>query len=267
MGVDHFFLYDNQSGDDAGKVLEPFVSAGWVTLRPWPFPFPGSTVRVYADCLERVRGSCRWLACVDLDEFLFSPRDSTLVSVLRDFESHPGVVVRWQCYGSSGQARRTAEPVIARFCRRSRTDWIRNRRVKSIVDPERAVHALNPHYFVYRDGALAVTENGAAVHVTRRASWKPRLRRLFALLGPLLQYVDPYALTDITDRKVSVERLRINHYPIKSREEFERKSLLKNEKRRYDGVDYFGYHDRNEVFDPILDPYVPSVAATLARLA
>ena len=62
---------------------------------------------------------------------------------------------------------------------------------------------------------------------------------------------------------MSVEQLRINHYPIKSREEFERKARFKQEKERYQGVDYFAYHDRNEVFDPILARYLPELAPAL----
>ncbi len=62
---------------------------------------------------------------------------------------------------------------------------------------------------------------------------------------------------DITDPTVSVEHLRINHYPIKSREELGKKARLKKEKKRYDGIDYFAYHDRNEVLAPILARYLP----------
>jgi hypothetical protein len=56
-----------------------------------------------------------------------------------------------------------------------------------------------------------------------------------------------------------VDVLRINHYPVKSREEFLQKARLKREKRRYDGLDYFAYHDRGEVVDPILHRYLPAL--------
>jgi hypothetical protein len=82
-------------------------------------------------------------------------------------------------------------------------------------------------------------------------------------LGPLLRFIDPYSVTDITNRRVSVEKLRINHYPVKSREEFERKARFKREKKRYDSIDYFAYHDRNDVLDPILSRYLPALEAVL----
>ena len=218
----------------------------------------------YAACLEQVRGQFRWLACTDLDEFLFSPYADTLPPVLREYEEFPGVVVRWQVYGSSGHERASTEPVIARFRHRAPTDWIRNRRVKSIVDPTRALRPLNCHHFAYRDGALAVDELKQPVAVTPRPRFKKSLRPLYRLLGPALRRFDPYAGTDITSTTISVHRLRINHYPIKSREEFARKAQLKEGKKRYDGVDYFAYHDRNDVFDPILTRYLSKLRADVA---
>lgn len=257
VGADHVYLYDNGSSDDPLRVLEPYLAAGFVTVRPWPVPFHlGAARKAYADCLERVRGRARWLTCIDIDEFLFSPGGAPLPSVLREYEEFPGVVVRWQVYGSSGRERASPEPVIARFEHRAHQHWIRNRRVKSIVDPGRAVEPVNCHHFVYRDGALAVDERRVPVGLVPRPRFKKPLRPLYSLLGPMLRFFDPWAGTDLTDRTVSVEHLRINHYPVKSRQEFERKARLKREKKRYQGVDYFAYHDRNDVFDPILRRYL-----------
>jgi hypothetical protein len=266
VGVEHFILYDNGSQDRPREVLSPFLAEGVVTLVSWPVPFHEHAARrAYADCLERVRGRSRWLTCLDIDEFLFAPGHPTLRPVLREYEFAPGVVVRWQVYGSSGQQRATSEPVIARFPRRAPTTWIRNRRTKSIVDPERTLRPVGAHHFEFVNGELAVDETKQRVGLTPRPRYKKRLRPYFGQLGPLLRFFDPYAATDITSRRVSVEHLRINHYPIKSREEFERKARFKQEKKRYEGVDYFAYHDRNEVFDPILARYLPDLMPVLGR--
>jgi hypothetical protein len=214
----------------------------------------------YADSLTRARGRVRWLTCLDLDEFLFAPEQSTLIPILRGYEDAPGVVVRWQVYGSSGHQCGSDEPVIARFSHRAPTDWIRNRRVKSVVDPLRALEPVNCHHFAYQHGALAVDERKVPVDLLPKPRFKKRLRPWYRLLGPALRFFDPFAGTDITDATVSVRHLRINHYPIKSREEFHRKVRLKEGKQRYDSVDYFAYHDHNEVFDPILWQYLPALA-------
>src|SRR5262249_5206703 len=154
-------------------VLAPYVADGCVDVRPWPVPFHRSAARqAYADCLERVRGQVRWLTCIDLDEFLFTPEQWSLPPLLQEYERFPGVVVRWQVYGSSGHERASPEPVIARFTRRAPGDWIRNRRVKSIVDPARALAPVSCHHFAYRDGALAVDERKESVELTPRPRFK-----------------------------------------------------------------------------------------------
>lgn len=261
VGVDHFFLYDNGSRDHPEEVLAPFLNDGCVTLRPWPVPFhEGAPARAYTDCLNRVRGQARWLVCIDIDEFLFSPHSFRLDPILGQFEGQAGVVVRWQVYGSSGEEQASARPVIARFARRAPTHWIRNRRVKSIVDIAAATEAINAHHFAYREDALAVTERREPIRLTRKPRFKKRLRPLYRLLGRAARYFDPYAVRDISNRSISCELLRINHYPVKSRQEFLHKAQFKKEKKRYDGLDYFAYHDRNEVFDPILWRYLPALA-------
>jgi hypothetical protein len=260
VGVDHVYLYDNGSTDDPEAVLEQFLDEGYVTLRAWPVPFHDhAQSKAYTDCLQRVRGRARWLACLDLDEFLFSPQSFRLDPILRRFEEHPGVVVHWQVYGSSGEEQASERPVIARFARRAPTHWVRNRKVKSIAAPDASTGA-SMHYFVYRDGRLAVTERLDPVRVGRRPRLKRRLRPLYRLLGPLARHVDPYPGRPISSRAISCDLLRINHYPVKSREEFLRKAQLKREKGRYDGLDYFAYHDRNDVFDPMLWRYLPALA-------
>src|ERR1700682_4458448 len=105
IGVEHFFLYDNRSADSSRAVLEPWVRAGVVSVAESSIPLAdGGQSLVYADGLERARGHARWLAFLDIDEFLFSPERKSLADVLPDYESHAGAVVNWQVYGSSGLA-------------------------------------------------------------------------------------------------------------------------------------------------------------------
>merc|ERR1719253_2400698 len=36
QGVDHFYLYSNQNGDNTKRKLRPYVASGYVTLVDWP---------------------------------------------------------------------------------------------------------------------------------------------------------------------------------------------------------------------------------------
>lgn len=255
VGVEHCFLYDNQSTDRPESVLAPYLAAGQVTLIPWSVPWHhGAQRRAYEHCLQRARGRWRWIAFIDIDEFLFSPSGRSLPEVLRRFEPAPGVVVHWQCYGSNGHRLRADQPVTQRFTRRAPTHWVRNRKVKSIVDPQRAIKPLSVHHFAYADAADAVDETGRAVRFRPKPRFKKQAKRFYGHFGPLLRWlpVDPYKGADIARPGIPVSLLRINHYPVKSHEEFLAKARLKQERRRYEDLDYFAYHDRNEVEDPIL---------------
>jgi hypothetical protein len=235
VGVDHFFLYDNGSIDDPERVLQPYLAEGSVTLRPWPIPFHQYAQRdAYADCIERARGVVRWLAMIDIDEFLFSPGSDRLTPVLRQYETYPAVVAHWQIYGSSHNAQASDAPVIERFTHRGRTDWVRNRKVKSIVDPARTLRPIGMgcHHFEYAGNASAVNERGEPVYRGRRNRYKKALRPFYRQLAPLWDALnlDPYNGTDITNRSLSIEHLRINHYAVKSREEFLQKVALQEGK-------------------------------------
>jgi hypothetical protein len=265
MGVEHFFLYDNHSSDLPQAVLEPWVRAGTVTAIDCALPFSaGGQEWVYADALTRARDQTRWLAFIDLDEFLFAPGGEPLPAVLRDYERHPGVVVNWQIYGSAGHRTKPDGLVIERFDRRAARSWVRNRRVKSIVDPMQALRARGVHFFEYADGALAVNENHDEVRILDSHGAGRAIKRRLTSLG--LRALDPYAVRNSSVRRVTADRLRINHYVVKSRAEFEAK------RARWDGGqarvdrDYFRYHDRNEVHDPILVQYAPALRRRLQEL-
>ncbi len=265
VGVEHFFLYDNFSHDDHALVLRPWMEAGLVTVIDWNIRFKdGAQPKAYRHCLETFGDRARWIAFIDVDEFLFAPGQPSLASVLADYEDCPGVVVNWQVSGSSGRRHRPDGLVIENFVMRSRTQWIRNRRYKSIVDPKRALQPMGPHFFAYRQGELAVNENREPLQVFE-ARQRSRLLKPIACRLPLLP-IDPYATRDTSVRRVSVSRLRVNHYVVKSAEEFETKFKDRQLGREEKGW-YFSYHDRNEVHDPVLASMAPQVRSGLAGMA
>src|SRR5690242_14406426 len=102
-GVEHFLLYDNRSTDDSRDVLQPWIEAGIVESFDWPVRWKdGAQTKAYADALTRLRGRTRWAAFIDPDEYLFSPTGKRLPEILERYEDHAGVIVNWQCYGTSG---------------------------------------------------------------------------------------------------------------------------------------------------------------------
>jgi hypothetical protein len=113
VGVEHFYLYNNESEDGFREVLAPWIAAGKVTLTDWP----GVAVQInaYRHCLQRARYRTRWIAFIDLDEFLFSPSGKPLPEALKPYAACTAIFVYWWLYGSSGHVDRPSLPVPEAF--------------------------------------------------------------------------------------------------------------------------------------------------------
>jgi hypothetical protein len=94
-GVEHFYLYDDNSSDDYLSVLKPFIDLGVVSLE---MGGGRHQVQIYNDCLSRMRG--RWVAFLDVDEFLFDTQEASLKTLLQTHESNAAVIVFWKLFGS-----------------------------------------------------------------------------------------------------------------------------------------------------------------------
>lgn len=257
IGVERFILYDNGREPDDHLAVAPWVKTGAVTLIDWPLAFDKqATTNAYLHCLQNFGKQFRWIAFLDIDEFLFSPTHATVAKVLHSYEDFASVVVRWRCYGSSGHRQLPPNGVLRNLTWRAPSGWCRNRKVKSIVDPARTIHPIGPHLFRHSAGAHAVGEDKIPVRIRQRPAWFRHLRPYHRLLGPASQWIDPYSVYEAEGPERSAKRLRINHYPVRSREGFEMKHDLVGHRARHQITDYFAFHDRNEVLDPILHRYL-----------
>ena len=147
-GVEHFFLYNNDSTDDHREVLAPYLRAGVATLTDWPES--PAQIPAYNHCLETNRHDWRWIAFIDLDEFLFSPRMVPVGQVLAGHEDLPAVAALWMIFGTSDHKTPPPGLVVENYTWRRtlpRPIWA----WKSIVDPRRTRRARTAHEFRYAD--------------------------------------------------------------------------------------------------------------------
>ena len=203
VGVERFYLYNNRSEEDGHReALAPYVEEGVVVTHDWPDCLPPHIVTseaaqtaVYEHCIQHHGHESRWIAFLDLDEFLFSPLGKPVSDVMTEYESWPGVGVNWAVFGSSGHRTKPEGPVIENFVRCTEAVGY-NRHIKCVIDPRRVQNFCLAHFFIFRgDPRVVVDENHQPV------------------TGPR------YSMTD----DVSFARLRINHYSTKSEEELRRK--------------------------------------------
>jgi len=113
-GVEHFFLYNNDSTDEYLAVLSPYFERGCITLIDWSskhgsdgykFAFKVQ-IGAYNDAISKCRHVSKWLALIDIDEFIVPVAYGNLVQLLeKDYEYCSGLCVNWQCYGTSNVTR------------------------------------------------------------------------------------------------------------------------------------------------------------------
>lgn len=217
MGVEKFYIYDNESTDNTKEIIDPYVTSGLVEY----VYFPGKRQQLlaYDDCLERHRLDVHWIAVIDLDEFIVPQKDNTIPDFLKRFESYPAVEINWLVYGSGGAKEKTEGNVMDRFKYHSYPNHVSNRHVKSIVNPRRVFSFIGCHE-VARMSGRTVDSHGEIV--------KKHFR----------------------DREPQQDVIRINHYAVKSYEEFLNKRARGRARAlKQRNLDYFNQYDLNDIKD------------------
>jgi hypothetical protein len=154
---------------------------------------------------------------IDLDEFIVPVKDRSIPDFLRRFENFAAVEINWLVYGSGGAKVREAGGVMERFKRHSIPSHNLNRHVKSIVDPRR-VFTLTGCHEAARISGYAADSHGAPV------------KRHFR------------------NREPQQDVIRINHYAVKSHEEFLAKRARGRARiNKLRNIDYFDRYDLNDV--------------------
>jgi hypothetical protein len=114
IGVDHFYLYNNQECNGVREVLKPFIRKGVVSLIPWSQKLAagesvdgfvwalGSQVPAYENAIY-VRGAVetKWLVCLDIDEYLVPPQTDTIRDVLEQYDQSAGLILSSDSFDSS----------------------------------------------------------------------------------------------------------------------------------------------------------------------
>jgi len=101
IGVDHFYLYNNNSDDNFIEILQPFIDKGIVDLIDWPYQ--QAQMAAYEDCYKKNKIDTNWLTFIDLDEFICPIATDNIQSWLQSYKNYPGVAVYWKQFGSNGK--------------------------------------------------------------------------------------------------------------------------------------------------------------------
>lgn len=170
LGVNHFILYNNDSTDNYLEVLEPYIDCGDVELLDWPSSQETLKNWVYLvqipgcmDAINRSINVSKWLAIIDVDEFIHPLIHTNIPLFLRRYEKYPGVILNWQCFGTSQLVDiPPGKLLIESLIWKAEPYSKHNIAVKSIVRPEKVDVSRNfwaPHTFYYKNNEQAVYPN------------------------------------------------------------------------------------------------------------
>ncbi|MDN3557458.1 glycosyltransferase family 2 protein [Halomonas maura] len=250
VGVSHFLIADNESSDGTREYLQLLESLGLVTRVEVPTVGEEKPqLPAYRELLARCPADLDLLAFIDADEYLLplASKEAApsllpwLADVFAD-EAVGALALNWACFGSSGARFREEGLVIERFRQRAPRTFRTNRHYKSIVRPDCVGKFLNPHHVELSRGHYV---NGQG--------------------DPL----EPLEARPGLSRQVVWAGARVNHYIIKSVEEF----LLGKSARGsaatpgyHKGPEYFQRFDRNDKTCRLAERLAPEVHRQLLAL-
>ena len=171
VGVRHFHIYDDGSTDGTVALLGNLLSADALTIVPWV----GRMVDVasdqvlngqaiaFAHAILNFGAAYRWMAFIDVDEFLLPKQGSTLEQALTGAKGFPNISLPWHMFGTSGHQTRPQGPLLLNYSSRGADPLSREENVsnfKCIVDPCEVVE-VSVHQFRTREhGDLTVNDAG-----------------------------------------------------------------------------------------------------------
>ena len=248
MGVDHFYLYDNDSTDDI-SVLQKYLDDGTVTLNH--ISGKAQQMNAYSHFLQTYREEVDWVAIIDLDEFIvpmdYATIKEQMVDILRKADNKmkiidgfnssmvAGIALCWIYYGTSFHIDPPNGLVLENYLNRIKFEdndnWC-----KCIYYVDHIDTILNPHFTVPKEGKVFIDEN---------SDYVPICARFFSTRG---------------------NHFRVNHYTTRS---FSEHKYKLTERGFADGLQITDEHRNrllnqgqtqfNAVYDPITLRYVPAL--------
>lgn len=230
VGVDIFYLYDNESTDNILDVLKPYIKEGLVKYKL--VRGNNQQIAVYNDAVSQYKNKVRWLAVLDADEFIVPVETDNILEIINSLNnSFSQILIGWLVYGSNGFKTKPDGLVIENFKYHANSDFLAD--YKPIFNPRLVINITFPHWADVV--GKTVDENG------KRVWGYPFITKRYALPS-------------------SKNKIRINHYYSKSLKEFLDKS--KRGYADYNGsdrlqrtMDNFAEHDQNSVSDTVMDRF------------
>lgn len=247
IGVDSFIVANNESSDATVEILE--LLSKFCNLEYFDFETPKSSrpqLPAFNYMLEKYKHQCDLMAFIDADEFLHPMNGDVKINTLIDniFSKNDigALAVNWCNYGSSHAIFKEPGLAIERFTQHSLKEFSANHHYKTIFRAKDAINFINPHHintsqkYINANGSELINHTTLGLGLSKDVNW---------------------------------ENIRINHYVIKSLQEyFVGKSLRGNAstQKPVDRKSYFLSYDRNEITAKVDDVIIHNTYLKIAEL-
>lgn len=120
-GVDHIYLVNDFSDDEYLPILQPFIDEGFVTLfqNNITEKYTGRQTDVNNRFFLPICNETQWIAQIDLDEFLYSPKTLDLKEILRKYEDYGTVETNWVWFNSNDHLEHPSGGLVQNFTSRA----------------------------------------------------------------------------------------------------------------------------------------------------
>ena len=192
QGYNPIRVYAHECSDNSHAVLARLAKYGLCEWEAFVSP-PNRKPQwiAYQQGMGVMRARADWLAFIDLDEFLVTPRHSTIQAFLAEYGHLGALAVNWKMFGSNGHLRREPGFVIERFTGCAHHDFSSNRSIKMLARTD-LIDVPRVHTAHFVPGAVYQTVLGE----------------------PIGEHVG-------TSERVSHDLIRVHHYVTRSLEEWE----------------------------------------------
>ena len=153
LGVEHFYIYDNESTQKISDRLNNSYFKKMCTI----IDFPGKVqqLNAYNNCLKNYGNQTKWLIIVDGDEYILPKKDShkSIRNFLKDYKDYHAVGINWVMFGTSFHDKIQPGFLVDNYRYSSGSQ---NEHIKTIFKPEFAINIVNPHYVILKDPSKCV---------------------------------------------------------------------------------------------------------------
>lgn len=185
VGIDHFYLYNNNSDDHFRRILVPYVKQSLVTLIDWPdllksytedqaFMWALSTqVSAYENAIKvKAAHETEWLVFLDVNEFLVPGDQLAFAEILKKYEAYSGITFSIDAFNASAMIEVLPQKLVIETMQLTH-DAERNPQkevVKTIFKPsECTAFRWPPYQCVFKESRTSVRVNKNELRINRYA--------------------------------------------------------------------------------------------------